>query len=194
MVTAKGEAGTQQRGLGDMAGYVEKTLALEEQIIHRANFNWTYSFFPVMWFSIGAGALALIAYAQFVGGVSFEDLEVGWWSAGIGAAAGSLILINHLILLVTTEIVVTTFRFVYKTGLISRNTQEVSLGKIEEITLRQTIWGRLLGFGHLVLRGTGVGVIELPALDNPIELRRIIENARSSLRHGTGKHDEDNGE
>ena len=165
-----------------MAGYVEKTLASEEQIIHRANFNWTYSFFPVMWFSIGAGALALIAFAQFVGGVSFKDLEVGWWSAGVGMAAGSLILLNHLIILMTTEIIVTTFRFVYKTGLISRQTQEVSLGKIEEITLRQSIWGRILDYGHLVLRGTGVGVIELPALDNPIQLRRIIENARSSLR------------
>ena len=175
-----------------MAGYVEKTLASEEQIIHRANFNWTYSFFPVMWFALGAGALALIAFAQFVGGVPFEDLEVGWWSAGVGMAAGSLILLNHLIILMTTEIVVTTFRFVYKTGLISRQTQEVSLGKIEEITLRQTIWGRILDYGHLVLRGTGVGLIELPALDNPIQLRRIIENARSSLRNVAPQAD-DNG-
>lgn len=177
-----------------MAGYVEKTLASEERIIHRANFNWTYSFFPVMWFSLGAGALALIAFAQFFGGVSFEDLEVGWWSAGVGMAAGSLILLNHMIILITTEIVVTTFRFVYKTGLISRQTQEVSLGKIEEITLRQSIWGRILDYGNLVLRGTGVGVIELPALDNPVHLRRIIENARSSLRYGASKPDDDNGD
>ena len=177
-----------------MAGYVEKTLASEERIIHRANFNWTYSFLPVMWFSLGAAALALIAFAQFVGGVSFEDLEVGWWSAGVGAVCGALILFNHLIILMTTEIVVTTFRFVYKTGLISRNTQEVSLGKIEEITLRQSIWGRLLDYGHLVLRGTGVGVIELPALDNPIQLRRIIENARSSLRGRASNAGEDNGD
>lgn len=167
-----------------MAGYVEKTLASEEKIIHRANFNWTYSFFPMMWFALGVGSLVLIAFVQFVGGASYKDLEVGWWSAGVASACGALILINHLIILVTTEIVVTTYRFVYKRGLISRNTQEVSLSKIEEITLRQTVWGRILGFGHLVLRGTGVGVIELPALDNPIHLRRIIENARSALRHG----------
>ena len=82
----------------------------------------------------------------------------------------------------TTEIVVTTFRFVYKRGLISRDTKEVSLNKIEEITLHQTIWGRILNYGKLVMRGTGVGVIELPDLDDPIQLRRIIENARSKLR------------
>lgn len=177
-----------------MAGYVAKTLASEEEILHRANFNWTYSFFPVMWFSLGGASLALIAYAQYIGGVAFAELEVGWWSAGIAAVCGSLILLNHLIILITTEIVVTSYRFVYKTGLISRNTQEVSLGKIEEITLKQSIWGRLLDYGNLVLRGTGVGVIELPPLDNPIQLRRIIENARSSVRNNRSSNsDDDNG-
>ncbi|MEM9014821.1 MAG: PH domain-containing protein [Pseudomonadota bacterium] len=173
-----------------MSGYVEKTLASGEEVVHRANFNWTYSFFPVMWFAIGAGALAMFFFIQFAAAVPFEDLQVGWWSAGIGAAAGTIILINHLIHLMTTEIVVTTFRFVYKTGLISRSTQEVSLNKIEEIVLNQSIWGRILGFGQLTLRGTGVGVITLPDLDNPIELRKIIENAKSSLRTET-KYDED---
>lgn len=176
-----------------MAGYVEKTLATGEEIIHRANFNWTYSFFPVMWFAIGAACLAFFAFIQYVAGVPYENLVVGWWSAGVAAASGTLILINHLIVLVTTEIIVTTYRFVFKTGLISRDTQEVSLGKIEEITLKQTIWGRILGFGHLVLRGTGVGVIELPPLDNPIHLRRIIENARSSLRQSSSNMDNGNG-
>ncbi len=165
-----------------MSGYVEKTLASGEEIVHRANFNWTYSFFPVMWFAIGAGALAMFFFIQFAAGVPFEELRVGWWSAGIAGLAGTIILINHIIILVTTEIVVTSYRFVYKTGLLARHTQEVSLSKIEEITLEQSIWGRFLGYGKLVLRGTGVGVITLPDLDDPIRLRKIIENAKSALR------------
>lgn len=165
-----------------MAGYVEKTLAGGEEIIHRANFNWTYSFFPVMWFSLGAASLVFFAYIQFGAGVPYEELRIGWWAAIVAAVCGSIILIQHLIILITTEIVVTTYRFVYKRGLISRDTQEVSLNKIEEITLHQSIWGRLLGYGQLILRGTGVGVIELPDLDNPITLRKIIENAKSALR------------
>ncbi len=165
-----------------MSGYVSKTLAGGEEIIHRANFNWTFSFFPMLWFALSAGSLAFIFFVQFAAEVPYDSLKVGWWSAGVGAACGSLIMINHMIILITTEIVVTTYRFVYKTGLISRSTQEVSLNKIEEITLEQSIWGRLLSYGKLVLRGTGVGVITLPDLDDPIELRRIIENAKSALR------------
>jgi uncharacterized membrane protein YdbT with pleckstrin-like domain len=176
---------------GDMSGYVGKTLAGGEEIIHRANFNWTYSFFPVMWFALGAATVVFFAFVQFGAGIPYEELRVGWWAAAVAGFSGSIILINHLIILITTEIVVTTFRFVYKTGLISRNTQEVSLNKIEEITLHQSVWGRLLGFGKLVLRGTGVGVIELPDLDNPINLRRIIENTKAALRTSRSNIDDD---
>ena len=34
------------------------------------------------------------------------------------------------------------------------------------------------------MRGTGVGVIQLPNIDDPIRVRRIIENAKSALRRG----------
>ena len=136
--------------------YVDKTLASGEEVIHRANFNWTYSFFPVMWFALGAGVVTMFFFIQYAAGVPYEELRVGWWSAIVAGVAGSILLLNHIIILTTTEIVVTTYRFVYKTGLISRNTQEVSLNKIEEITLHQSVWGRLLGYGQLILRGTGV--------------------------------------
>lgn len=165
-----------------MSGYVEQTLAANEEILYRANFNWTYSFLPVLWCAIGLSPLLLFTLTQFAAGVPFENLKVGWGFAAAAAFVGVLILTFHLIILWTTEIVVTTFRFVYKRGLIARKTQEVSLNKIEEITLNQTVWGRLFGYGNLVMRGTGVGVIELPAVDNPIQVRKLIENARSKLR------------
>ncbi len=163
--------------------YVAKTLARGEEVIFRANFNWTYSLFPTVWFSIGMASLAMLALIQFAAGFSFEgNYVVAWWSAGIGAAAGTLILLTHLVILMTTEIVVTTYRFVYKVGLIARKTQEVSLNNIEEITLEETILGRFFGFGKLTMRGTGVGVIILPSIDNPIRVRKHIENARAALR------------
>ena len=165
-----------------MSGYVEKTLANDESIVHRAHFNWTYSFFPFLWSVIGAAPLLMLACIQYYKELSFADLSIGWWFAIASTVVGLLILFCHLVVIWTTEIVVTTFRFVYKTGLISRQTQEVSLNKIEEITLKQSIWGRIFGFGKLVLRGTGVGVIVLPDLDDPIEVRKIIENAKSNLR------------
>ena len=165
--------------------YVQKVLADDEIIIHRANFNWTYSFFPMLWFAIGVAPAVMLGLIQFGNGVSFDALKIGWYSAAAAVFFGGWILVGHWIHLMTTEIVVTTYRFVYKRGLISRDTQEVSLNKIEEISLSQSVPGRIFGYGRLILRGTGVGVITLPNLDNPISVRKIIENARADLRRNT---------
>lgn len=171
-----------------MAGYVEKTLASDEKIVYEANFNWTFNVEAWMWVVVGALTMLFYVWMQFSVGIPFRDLIVGWWLAGASLGFAMLLLIVHYIYLYTTEIIVTTFRLVFKTGWISRNTQEVSLNKIEEVTLDQSIWGRLFGFGKLVIRGTGVGVIDLPNLDNPIEVRKIIENARANLRQGSSAH------
>lgn len=165
-----------------MAGYVAKTLAPDERIINQVHFNWTFSFFPVLWFAFGSSPIVMYAMLQFNSGIAYAELRVGWWFVLAAFVIGAFILINHLIVLWTTEIAVTTYRFVFKEGLISRRTQEVSLNKIEEIVLQQSVWGRLFGYGKLILRGTGVGVIHLPNIDNPIEIRRIIEKAKADLR------------
>lgn len=173
-----------------MAGYVQKTLAPSEAIVDRVDFNWTFSFFPVLWFALGSSPMvmyALLQFGTFGDKIPFDELRIGWWFVWTAFAIGSIILINHLIILWTTEIVVTSFRFVYKTGLIARNTQEVSLNKIEEIILQQSVWGRLFGYGKLILRGTGVGVITLPNIDNPISVRRKIEHAKADLRRETNE-------
>ena len=170
-----------------MAGYVEKSLAGDEHIVYRAHFNWTYSFFPVLWFALGCAPVAM--YLMIMArGVSFEDLRAsgGWYIVAFGFAVGSLILIIHLINLMTTALVITNYRLFHKTGWIARNTQEVSLNNIEEMTLTQSVWGRFLGFGKLVVRGTGVGVIELPNLDDPIVVRKKIEAARADIRRKHG--------
>lgn len=167
-------------------GYVVKTLASDERITYRVRFNWTFSFFPVLWFALGAAPAVMHLALQFGADVPFEELRSGWWLSITAFAVGSLILLNHIIILATTEIVVTNFRFVYKTGFIARNTKEVSLGKIEEIILTQSVWGRIFGYGRLLIRGTGAGIITLPNIDNPIEVRQKIEAARAMLRKAGG--------
>lgn len=91
----------------------------------------------------------------------------------IGAIWG----IPMLIASYTTEIVVTSRRFVKKTGLIVRRAEELSLDRIEEVNLRQSVLGRLLNYGDLTVRGTGEGVIDLVMVDDPIRLRRELQSA-----------------
>jgi uncharacterized membrane protein YdbT with pleckstrin-like domain len=77
----------------------------------------------------------------------------------------------------TTEIGVTSTRFVKKTGLFNLKTDEISLHNIEGVRVKQSFWGRILGYGHLEIEGTGVGVVKIPDIANPIAFRSALESA-----------------
>ena len=79
----------------------------------------------------------------------------------------------------TTEIGVTTHRFVEKEGLFNLKTYEVTLLNIEGVRVTQNFWGQLLGYGHLRIEGTGVDHVELPDIAHPIAFRAAIESAKS---------------
>jgi uncharacterized membrane protein YdbT with pleckstrin-like domain len=77
----------------------------------------------------------------------------------------------------TTVIAITSIRLILKKGLIARITAEMNLDKIEEVIVRQTFLGRILGYGRLTVRGTGISVIEFPDIANPVGFRQRIEQA-----------------
>jgi uncharacterized membrane protein YdbT with pleckstrin-like domain len=145
--------GRRAKSLGGASAlsYVDKTLSPGEQVLYRARFPWIYTLGSVL-------ALLLLGWAV-IGIFIFFDRQIRKW---------------------TTEIVVTNHRLVVKTGWIARKSQEVSLEKVEEIKLAQSFWGRVLGYGSLDIRGTGVGNIQLPNIDDPLALRIAINGARST--------------
>ena len=122
-------------------------------------------------------------YRLFQNYLSFDALGAIFTAlSAVSFALGLIILLQRYIHKWTTVIAVTTVRLVLKTGLIARNAHEVSLDKIEEILVHQSFIGRIVGFGHLTIRGTGVAVIEFPILARPMTVRREIETAMVQAR------------
>jgi hypothetical protein len=80
----------------------------------------------------------------------------------------------------TTEIGVTTHRFVEKEGWLHLKTFEVALPNIEGVRVTQSFWGQMLGYGRLEIEGTGVDHVDLPDIADPIVFRAAIETAKSS--------------
>lgn len=71
----------------------------------------------------------------------------------------------------STEVVITSDRLIYKRGWIARHVEEIGLNRMEEVVLDQTVIGRLLGYGRIVVAGTGRGIIRLPGwLADPVVL------------------------
>ena len=73
-----------------------------------------------------------------------------------------------------TEIVVTDRRVILKRGLVIRYTIEMNISQIEAVNLNQGIPARVLGYGTLLIQGSGGGIEPLRLIDAPIAIRNAI--------------------
>ncbi len=136
-----------------MSTYIEQSLGQGERLVAKAHFHWSY---------------ALKAWLALI--------FLGWILIGI------FIFAQMMIRRATTEIGVTTHRFVEKTGLFSLKTNEIALPNIEGVRVTQTVMGRLLGYGHVRIEGTGVDAVDSPNIADPVAFRAAIETAKSGLQ------------
>ena len=132
--------------------YIQESLGDGETIIGRAHFHWLYSL--VAW-------LALIFLGIFlIGIVIFLSMMIRKW---------------------TTEIGVTSHRFVEKYGLVEMRTNEIALPNIEGVRVNQSILGRMLGYGTVRIEGTGVDAVTTPSIADPVGFVRAIQTAKEHV-------------
>ena len=112
--------------------YIEDTISNNETIVYVVKFHWIYTFIAF---------LCLIFLGVLIIGIFiFLKMMINKW---------------------TTERALTNTRYIQKTGWIARNTEEISINKIEEVDLKQSIFGRILDYGSISISGTGAGNIFL---------------------------------
>ena len=130
-------------------GYVEDTIGTNEKIVYTVKFHWIYTF---------SAFLYLLFLGVFIIGIIiFIKMMINKW---------------------TTERVLTDSRYIQKTGWIARDTEEISIYKIEEVDLSQSILGRILGYGSISVSGTGSGNIVLKSIDDPLIFQKHLNDLR----------------
>jgi len=82
----------------------------------------------------------------------------------------------------TTEMAYTNKRVIIKTGIISRDTDEIRSDRIESIDIKQSILGRIFGFGTIYVTGTGGKIIALENVTNVIEMRKALVSLSDGSR------------
>lgn len=85
--------------------------------------------------------------------------------------------IAPLIEMYTSEYAITNRRVIAKVGLISRRTLEMNLPQIESIKVDQSILGRILGYGDIVVTGTGGSNEAFSNIKSPLEFRKQYQQA-----------------
>lgn len=73
------------------------------------------------------------------------------------------------------EFAITNKRIIMKTGLIARKTLEINLTKVESVLVNQSIIGRILGFGNVVIIGTGGTRETFIDIKKPTEFRKRFQ-------------------
>lgn len=81
----------------------------------------------------------------------------------------------------TSEFALTNQRVLIKVGLISRDSVELLLSKIEGISISQGILDRILNCGTVRISGAGISNAKYPNIANPLELRRQVQKQISTL-------------
>jgi len=86
--------------------------------------------------------------------------------------------LRHPIQAITIDRGVTNKKIVTSHGLISRNTDDMRITKMEGVQVKQGILGRIFGYGTVVFQGTGSGNVTMEYVPNPVELKKIVGNLR----------------
>ena len=60
---------------------------------------------------------------------------------------------------------------VYKRGFIPRHTVEMNMDKVESVDVDQSILGRMLNYGDITIRGTGLGICTTSMSRSNFEIR-----------------------
>ncbi len=152
--------------------YVDSNLLEGEQVVFRTRLHWKLFVAPVVFALIVAIPLVWIALYQT-------------WSAFAWVPAGLALLwlLSAMIKRQTSEFVVTNKRVLMKVGVFTTRSIELLLNKVEAITVHQSLTGRLLGYGDIVLTGSGGTKEPFSTIQSPLAFRNAVQ-AASDARTG----------
>jgi len=152
--------------------YVSRTLGSKEKILFQTGYHWLY------WLGTAVLLAPLVTVALVR--LPYDGLDYLYLAlSAFPFLSGAYYWVHGMAL----EVAVTSDRFVKKMGLVSIETEEVSLDKIEEVNIVESIFGRIFGYGTVDVHGTGAGAIRIKMINDPVGLRREIQSAREQLRN-----------
>lgn len=152
--------------------YIQDSLGANEKIHYVAHFHW-------MRYAVAYGALiAGVLFALFTLNSEFPTLAL------LPLLIGAGVFVWLMIPMWTTEIGVTDQRIIFKRGLFTRETEELQLRTVEEVSLNQDILGRIFGWGEINIHGTGGEDITLPTIGDPIGMRQALQEAVGGAQDG----------
>ena len=98
------------------------------------------------------------------------------WVSLICFLVGAVLFFIGLLKRNVTEMAVTNKRVIVKSGLVDRRTTEILLSRIESVVVDEPAMGRILGYGTVIVRGTGGTPEVFQRIQHPLKLREQVQS------------------
>lgn len=152
-----------------MGRYIDDILQPGEKVLYTSNLHWVIYARAMLAWIVGVVLLVatrftlnenlilfLLATAAVVALVGLYWFVIAWFRRW------------------TTETDVTNLRVVHKTGFITRKTFEISIDKVASVQVDQSIMGRILNYGDVVIENMGDDEQKIDRIAAPLAFRSNI--------------------
>ncbi len=167
--------------------YTEKVLLADEQIIFRATLHWIIYLQGMLIMVFGAlvscfnqAILSPIIGPNFAGMAQHIIAGVGLFIVFIGL----MLLSGAYIRQTSTELAITNKRIIAKYGFISRTTFEIMITRITGANFDQTVIGRMLDFGTILIHGAGGEISPIDNIEDPQRFHQALMTVMEKARFG----------
>ena len=154
--------------------FVDKNLLPGEAVVYRTKLHWSN------FVKLGLSTFILLAAAIFFLYLKSQGWQF-WLYCSLASFLGAILTALAIaITYVTSEFAVTNKRVLIKVGFIQRTSFELLLKQVESILVEQGIFGRMLGFGTIIVIGTGGSKEEFDYISDPLEFRKQVQSQIAS--------------
>lgn len=145
--------------------YIDGNLLPGEQVVFRTRLHWKILVGPLL-FAI----VTFLPVAWLLTQGTWNNLVL------IAPGLGLLVFLAALVRRQSSDFAVTNKRVMMKVGVFSTRSVELLLGKVEAITVHQSLGGRIFGYGDIVVTGSGGTEESFSSIQSPLALRRAVQS------------------
>jgi len=164
---------------GAALSYVEKHLIPGETIQYQTKLHWIVMLGHVaiaVVFELLAITFLVASFSKSEEAKAVPSRSFMYLGALVCFLVGAAIFCIGLLKRNATEMAFTNKRVIVKTGLADRRTIEILLSRIESVVVDEPAVGRILGYGTVIVRGTG-GTPELfEKIYHPLKFREQVQS------------------
>jgi uncharacterized membrane protein YdbT with pleckstrin-like domain len=145
----------------------------EERIIFKTNPHWLFVVAPE--FALAVLGTLIVRYPPFL---LPGQIPAARGLPGLFGAAFSFVMTVVFLDWICTKYHLTTMRLIEERGIIGKRIRSIRLDKVQDVTCKFGILGRIFGFGDIEIESAGTyGKIVFGSLPSPQRLQGEIEKA-----------------